>query len=434
MIELAGRFIRWFVRIIGGLTLLRLLLLSITLLSITGGLIAVDDTTTALGFLAGACREETPATVIAVTGSNGKTTVKRMIHHVLSRRLKGSASPKSFNNNIGVPLTLLSAGADDQYVICETGTNNCDSSDSTFTIYSSGNPGNLGGSDAGTRGRIDKRVDCLACTVRTIDDRLRPTPGGENEPDEPLNLGWSVVQHDQRLLDLDCVLAEMRRPAAQPEAQVDGKTRPARAESQTVFGHAGQQLSRAVEDFIEPVADVGRRSLGFGLLAGKTVPDGFRHPGGQIVVIRSIPLLLPPGGPDAVVALGDDDVAERLADGPLDTARIGVPHRIRKRNQQALEVPAGGGRRTDEVGRSTALYARRAEHPSRIDRGELERLANPVEAVSDLLLAAALPGPRPGENGVGDRAQFTNRSHDLTPSGQEPGRKRAGQAGVGVSD
>ncbi|MCY2925677.1 MAG: UDP-N-acetylmuramoyl-tripeptide--D-alanyl-D-alanine ligase [Planctomycetota bacterium] len=89
----------------------------------TGGLIAVDDTTTALGFLAGACREETPATVIAVTGSNGKTTVKRMIHHILQRRMKGSASPRSFNNEFGVPLTLLSVSPGDDYVVCEVGTN-----------------------------------------------------------------------------------------------------------------------------------------------------------------------------------------------------------------------------------------------------------------------------------------------------------------------
>jgi hypothetical protein len=57
-------------------------------------------------------------------------------------------------------------------------------------------------------------------------------------------------------------------------------------------------------------------------------------------------------------------VAERLADGPLDAARIGVPHCIRKRNQQALEVPAGSGRRTDEVGRSAALYPAERSTPA----------------------------------------------------------------------
>ncbi|MCY2929151.1 MAG: UDP-N-acetylmuramoyl-tripeptide--D-alanyl-D-alanine ligase [Planctomycetota bacterium] len=89
----------------------------------TGGLIAADDTTTALGDLAAFCRQETPATVIAVTGSNGKTTVKRMIHHILQRRMTGSASPRSYNNEFGVPLTLLATGPGDDYVVCEVGTN-----------------------------------------------------------------------------------------------------------------------------------------------------------------------------------------------------------------------------------------------------------------------------------------------------------------------
>jgi len=86
-----------------------------------GGLIGVPDSTKALGDIAAANRASLTGTVVAVTGSNGKTTVKRMIEHVLSRRLSGKCSPKSYNNRIGVPLTLLSADGGDQYVICELG-------------------------------------------------------------------------------------------------------------------------------------------------------------------------------------------------------------------------------------------------------------------------------------------------------------------------
>jgi UDP-N-acetylmuramoyl-tripeptide--D-alanyl-D-alanine ligase len=85
------------------------------------GVIGVADTRAALLELATYYRSVIPATVIGVTGSNGKTTVKRMIDHILSKRLTGTASPKSFNNDIGVPLTLLSAGAGDDYLICEVG-------------------------------------------------------------------------------------------------------------------------------------------------------------------------------------------------------------------------------------------------------------------------------------------------------------------------
>ncbi len=89
-----------------------------------GGLIGVSDTVEALGALASFHRKLTgDVSVIAVTGSAGKTTVKRMIHHILSSRLTGSASPKSFNNEIGVPLTLLGVSDGDDYVVCEIGTN-----------------------------------------------------------------------------------------------------------------------------------------------------------------------------------------------------------------------------------------------------------------------------------------------------------------------
>ena len=88
------------------------------------GMITVDDTLKALGDLAVEHRKKASVTtVIAVTGSNGKTTTKRMIDHILSRRFVGSASPKSFNNDIGVPLTLLGVNRNDDYVVCEIGTN-----------------------------------------------------------------------------------------------------------------------------------------------------------------------------------------------------------------------------------------------------------------------------------------------------------------------
>ncbi len=92
----------------------------------TPPILVVDDTVAALGRLAAYYRREVllPGTiVIAVTGSNGKTTTKCMIDHVLRPTIKGKASPKSFNNQIGVPLTLLSGDRDDRYLIVEIGSN-----------------------------------------------------------------------------------------------------------------------------------------------------------------------------------------------------------------------------------------------------------------------------------------------------------------------
>jgi len=85
-------------------------------------LIEVDSTRAALGKLARAYRKTLTSTrVIAVTGSNGKTTTVRLIDQVLGSQLRGSASIKSFNNDIGLPLTILAAKATDQYVVCEAG-------------------------------------------------------------------------------------------------------------------------------------------------------------------------------------------------------------------------------------------------------------------------------------------------------------------------
>ena len=89
-------------------------------------MIRVDDTVKAMGRLARYYRRSVigaSATVVAVTGSNGKTTTKGMIAHVLGGRWQGRESAKSFNNAIGVPLTLLSVQPSDAFVVCEVGTN-----------------------------------------------------------------------------------------------------------------------------------------------------------------------------------------------------------------------------------------------------------------------------------------------------------------------
>jgi UDP-N-acetylmuramoyl-tripeptide--D-alanyl-D-alanine ligase len=60
---------------------------------------------------------------VAITGSSGKTTTRRLVEGILGRRWRGTASPKSFNNDLGVPLTLLSARPDDRFLAIEIGMN-----------------------------------------------------------------------------------------------------------------------------------------------------------------------------------------------------------------------------------------------------------------------------------------------------------------------
>jgi UDP-N-acetylmuramoyl-tripeptide--D-alanyl-D-alanine ligase len=86
--------------------------------------IQVKDTRVALGKLATIVRKQLQGKVIAVAGSNGKTSTKHLIAAALSGKLKGTHSPKSFNNEIGVPLTIFPADARQDFLVLEMGTNN----------------------------------------------------------------------------------------------------------------------------------------------------------------------------------------------------------------------------------------------------------------------------------------------------------------------
>ncbi|MCH8991192.1 MAG: UDP-N-acetylmuramoyl-tripeptide--D-alanyl-D-alanine ligase, partial [Acidobacteria bacterium] len=80
--------------------------------------VEVENTTRALRDLAAARRSELDARVVAISGSTGKTSTKDL----LAAALPGSfASPRSFNNEVGVPLTVLSAADDTETLVVEVG-------------------------------------------------------------------------------------------------------------------------------------------------------------------------------------------------------------------------------------------------------------------------------------------------------------------------
>jgi UDP-N-acetylmuramoyl-tripeptide--D-alanyl-D-alanine ligase len=81
--------------------------------------VVVKDTHVALGQFANWHRSQQSGMVIGVTGSVGKTTTRHMIHTVLSGRYQGIQSPKNFNNQFGVPLSLLSMSSDDEFAVIE---------------------------------------------------------------------------------------------------------------------------------------------------------------------------------------------------------------------------------------------------------------------------------------------------------------------------
>ncbi|MBF0532987.1 MAG: UDP-N-acetylmuramoyl-tripeptide--D-alanyl-D-alanine ligase [Candidatus Omnitrophica bacterium] len=85
--------------------------------------IQVEDTTRALGWIAGLYRSRFSIPVIGITGSTGKTTTKDMLTQILGGRRKILKNYKTENNQYGVPLTLLKLRQHHQAVVVEMGTN-----------------------------------------------------------------------------------------------------------------------------------------------------------------------------------------------------------------------------------------------------------------------------------------------------------------------
>ena len=89
----------------------------------TGETILCKNSLTLLQKLATYHRQELNVPMIALTGSNGKTTTKEIINAVLSKKFKTTATQGNLNNHIGVPLTLLSMTKETQIGIVEMGAN-----------------------------------------------------------------------------------------------------------------------------------------------------------------------------------------------------------------------------------------------------------------------------------------------------------------------
>jgi UDP-N-acetylmuramoyl-tripeptide--D-alanyl-D-alanine ligase len=86
-----------------------------------GTAVVVDDTATALMNLGVLARRRMGGRVVGITGSVGKTTTKDMLSHCLAVSFRTVASERSFNNELGLPLTLLNAADDVEWVVLEMG-------------------------------------------------------------------------------------------------------------------------------------------------------------------------------------------------------------------------------------------------------------------------------------------------------------------------
>ncbi|MGH7057050.1 MAG: UDP-N-acetylmuramoyl-tripeptide--D-alanyl-D-alanine ligase [Acetobacteraceae bacterium] len=89
--------------------------------TITAPRVEVQDTSEALGFFARAWRDAHAARVVAVTGSNGKTTTKNMVASILAGQAPTLATRGNLNNLIGLPLTLARLDDSHRYAVVELG-------------------------------------------------------------------------------------------------------------------------------------------------------------------------------------------------------------------------------------------------------------------------------------------------------------------------
>ena len=88
-------------------------------------LLLVEDVLTTLQALAREHRRRLAIPILAIVGSNGKTTTKELTYSVLKQRFETYATVGNLNNHIGVPLTLLSMNRDTQLGVVEMGASAC---------------------------------------------------------------------------------------------------------------------------------------------------------------------------------------------------------------------------------------------------------------------------------------------------------------------
>jgi len=91
--------------------------------SFVGSSIVVKNTRQAMGELAKSWRAGFSIPLVAITGSNGKTTVKEMLAGILSCKASVLATQRNLNNDVGVPQTLFALGEEHQYAVIEMGAN-----------------------------------------------------------------------------------------------------------------------------------------------------------------------------------------------------------------------------------------------------------------------------------------------------------------------
>ena len=196
----------------------------------------VSDTLTALGEMARSHRQTFAGPVIAITGSNGKTTTKELCADILEAAgVPLRRTPGNLNNHIGLPLSILGLASEHRALVVELGMNHPGEIDSlaaiaqpsigAITQVARAHLGPMGGLDAiaQAKGELLDHIGPDACAVLNADDERvmsqahrcsgRVIPFGFTESSEYRAL---LAAGDQRCFRLECPLGsveiEMRLP------------------------------------------------------------------------------------------------------------------------------------------------------------------------------------------------------------------------------
>jgi UDP-N-acetylmuramoyl-tripeptide--D-alanyl-D-alanine ligase len=122
--------------------------------------------------MASSWREKIKSEVIAITGSNGKTTTKELLYHIIKNKFKCSKSKDNHNSTIGLPLTFLNCNINDQYTILELGANKdgeigklCDAIKPNYSLIT-----NISNSHIGNFDSIEEIAECKSKIFSYLDE------------------------------------------------------------------------------------------------------------------------------------------------------------------------------------------------------------------------------------------------------------------------
>lgn len=146
-------------------------------------IITVEDSIIALGKIAKYIRSQYKGVVIAITGSNGKTTTKELLSYILAKKYKVLKSIGSDNNHIGVPNTILKLDNSYDYLVIELGTNHPNEIKyladivkpdiAIITNISNSHIGNFGSTDAILKEKAQIKTENTLLFVNGEDEHLK---------------------------------------------------------------------------------------------------------------------------------------------------------------------------------------------------------------------------------------------------------------------